>query len=135
MRATLPRIRIDHMLDLCWKFFTPLALATIIVTMLVDKSVTAVLPNADAWARSGILFLANLLLGWATIGLLAASARKMRLAEAGTATAGHGSPHGEVPHGEAPHNDGPSAEQSASGGHDEHAPTDAHAPTHPAPVH
>ena len=58
---------------------------TIIITMLVDKSVSAVLPNADAWARGGILFLANLLLGWATVTLLASSARKMRLAEEGPA--------------------------------------------------
>ncbi len=117
MRATLPRLRIDHMLDLCWKFFTPLALASIIVTMLVDKSLTTLLPNADAWARGGILFLANVLLGWATVSLLAASARKMRLAEEGGATgAGHDAP---------------------GDGHDEHAPMDAHAPAHAsqAPAH
>lgn len=102
MRATLPRIRIDHMLDLCWKFFTPLALTTIIVTMLVDKSVMAVLPSADAWARGGILFLANLLLGWATISLLAASARKMRLAEEGVAKVdGHDDAHGQGEHADA----------------------------------
>lgn len=115
MRATLPRIRIDHMLDLCWKFFTPLALAAIIVTMLVDKSLTTLLPNADAWARGGILFLANLLLAWAVVSLLAASARKMRKAEEGGADSGHAAHHAEAH------------------GHAEHA--EAHAPAHPAPAH
>lgn len=119
MRATLPRIRIDHMLDLCWKFFTPLALGTIIVTMLVDKSVTAVLPNADVWARGGILFLANLLLGWATVTVLAASARKLRLAEEGAAGTGPDA------HGDAP--------QADAHGSAEHA--DPHASAHPAPAH
>jgi NADH-quinone oxidoreductase subunit H len=123
MRATLPRIRIDHMLDLCWKFFTPLALAVIIVTMLVDKSVTALLPNADVWARGGILFLANVLLAWATVSLLASSARRMRKAEEAPTDSGHDA-HGEAHHGDTP-------------GHEEHAPADAHAPTHAsrAPAH
>jgi len=32
VRGTLPRFRSDHLMDMGWKFLTPLALANIIVT-------------------------------------------------------------------------------------------------------
>jgi NADH-quinone oxidoreductase subunit H len=118
MRATLPRIRIDHMLDLCWKFFTPLALAAIVVTMLVDKGIVANIPNANAWVRGAIHLLANVLLAWATVNLLASSARKMRAAEE--------TPAGHADHGHAEHN-GPGEHSDSHG--------DAHAHHAPAPAH
>jgi NADH-quinone oxidoreductase subunit H len=37
IKYSLPRIRIDHMLSFNWKFLTPLALATMIVTAVMDK--------------------------------------------------------------------------------------------------
>jgi len=37
IRYSLPRIRIDHMLNLNWKFLTPLALAALIATAIMDK--------------------------------------------------------------------------------------------------
>jgi len=37
VRSTLPRIRIDHMLALNWKFLTPLSLALLILTAIVEK--------------------------------------------------------------------------------------------------
>ena len=37
IKYSLPRIRIDHMLSLNWKFLTPLALAAMMVTAIMDK--------------------------------------------------------------------------------------------------
>src|SRR6185503_4413711 len=59
MRSALPRIRIDHMLDLNWKFLVPVSLAAIVVTIVVDKLIP---PGFNDWARSGVLFLSNLVL-------------------------------------------------------------------------
>lgn len=38
VRSTLPRIRIDHMLAFNWKFLTPLSLALLVVTAILDKA-------------------------------------------------------------------------------------------------
>jgi len=104
LRATLPRIRIDHMLDLNWKFLTPVSLGAVVFTIVADKLIPL---GAAPWFRAGVLFLANLLLGWITFWLLSGSARRMRQAEEG-GEAGHGEEHG--------------------GQAEEHAP--AHAPAH-----
>ncbi|MEP7357723.1 MAG: NADH-quinone oxidoreductase subunit NuoH, partial [Anaerolineales bacterium] len=80
MRSALPRIRIDHMLDLNWKFLVPVSLATIVVTIVVDKLVP---PGFNDWARSGVLFLANLVLAWVVFWVLSASARRLRALEEG----------------------------------------------------
>ncbi|MCL5428551.1 MAG: NADH-quinone oxidoreductase subunit NuoH [Chloroflexi bacterium] len=37
VRSTLPRIRIDHMLAFNWKFLTPLSLALLVMTAILDK--------------------------------------------------------------------------------------------------
>ena len=108
IRSAMPRIRIDHMLDLCWKFFTPLALAAIIVTMLADK----LMPGANAYVRGAVLLGANLLLVWLTVQMLSASARKLRAKEEGAAPS-----HGDHSH---------------EAAHDEHGHA---ADVHPAPAH
>ena len=108
LRATLPRIRIDHMLDLNWKFFTPVALGAVVCTMITDKLIPT---GVSPWVRGGGLFLANLILGWLTFFLLSGAARKMRQEEEG-AGEGHASHAEEI-------------------GHDAHAPAEAHA----APAH
>ena len=38
VKYSLPRIRIDHMLNFNWKFLTPLALALVMVTAMLDKA-------------------------------------------------------------------------------------------------
>jgi NADH-quinone oxidoreductase subunit H len=40
MRAALPRFRIDQVMNLNWKILTPMALAAVILTALVDKLIT-----------------------------------------------------------------------------------------------
>ena len=112
MRSALPRIRIDHMLDLNWKFLTPLALSSIVFVALADKAIQPWLqtlqPGFAPWARGGVLFLVNLLLVFVTYLLLSGSARRMRRAEA-AASAGHGGAAGP--------------------------PEEAHAPAHTATAH
>ncbi|PKN84601.1 MAG: NADH-quinone oxidoreductase subunit NuoH, partial [Chloroflexi bacterium HGW-Chloroflexi-7] len=58
IRFTLPRFRIDQMMALNWKILTPLALVTLLVTALVDKSI----PHEMTLVRIGALVIVNVLL-------------------------------------------------------------------------
>jgi len=61
VRSTLPRIRIDHMLAFNWKFLTPLSLALLVMTAILDKAF------GDTGLRFPILLAGNVLvvlLGW-----------------------------------------------------------------------
>ncbi|OGO24965.1 MAG: hypothetical protein A2W33_01455 [Chloroflexi bacterium RBG_16_52_11] len=79
IKYSLPRIRIDQMLNFNWKFLTPLALTVLIVTALLDK----VLPRDNMlWYSLGML-LANLVIIWVTLLILHSRARveRKRVAE------------------------------------------------------
>jgi NADH-quinone oxidoreductase subunit H len=115
MRTALPRIRIDHMLDLNWKFLVPTSLAVIVVTIVVDKLIQQAGITND-WARSGLLFLANVVLALAIFGLLSRSARRLRAQEEAGEAGGHGAGHALTAH------DAPAEAEAA------HSP-------HPAPAH
>ncbi len=41
VKYSLPRIRIDHMLDFNWKLLTPLALVLVMATAILDKALIA----------------------------------------------------------------------------------------------
>jgi NADH-quinone oxidoreductase subunit H len=69
-RAMIPRIRIDHLLNLAWKFLVPLALVNLMVVGLVDKLV------ADGLVQNIALLVANVVVAIVAIGLLALSGRK-----------------------------------------------------------
>lgn len=56
VRATLPRIRIDHMLAFNWKFLTPLSLALLVLTAIVEKAF-----EGNAW-RVPALLIGNLVI-------------------------------------------------------------------------
>ncbi|MCX6055799.1 MAG: NADH-quinone oxidoreductase subunit NuoH [Chloroflexi bacterium] len=58
IRFSLPRFRIDQMMDLNWKIMTPLALLTLLVTAVVDKSI----PHELLLLRIGALLVANILI-------------------------------------------------------------------------
>jgi NADH-quinone oxidoreductase subunit H len=88
MRTALPRIRIDHMLDLNWKFLVPTSLSVIVVTIVVDKLIQTAGISND-WARSGLLFLANVILALAIFGVLSRSARRLRAQEEEGEGGGH----------------------------------------------
>jgi len=68
IRISMPRLRIDQMLNFNWKFLTPLALILLVVTAVVDKAIFAIAPAlnlldiAIPWVRAGVHLLMNLLI-------------------------------------------------------------------------
>lgn len=58
LRFTLPRLRIDQMMNVNWKFLTPLSLATLVVTAIVDK----LIPASPVLLRVGGLIVVNIVL-------------------------------------------------------------------------
>ncbi len=66
IRAAMPRFRIDQMMDLNWKLLTPLSLAVVIVTALVDKAI----PGGWNLLKVAAILLANVLVFLATNGLM-----------------------------------------------------------------
>ncbi|MGQ0602731.1 MAG: NADH-quinone oxidoreductase subunit NuoH [Anaerolineales bacterium] len=78
-RATLPRIRIDHMLDLNWKFLVPLSVASIIITMVVTKATEAL--NLGEWGGALVLFVVNVAVLWAALTWANAQAGRVRRKE------------------------------------------------------
>jgi NADH-quinone oxidoreductase subunit H len=76
IRISMPRLRIDQMLNFNWKFLTPLALVLLIVTAIVEKSFIVIVPGlnlSDAiipWVRAGIHLLVNLIIILITIQIL-----------------------------------------------------------------
>jgi NADH-quinone oxidoreductase subunit H len=74
IKYSLPRIRIDHMLNFNWKFLTPLSLVVLIVTAIIHK----VMESSNFWAYAAVMLAANILIGWVTLQILRARARKER---------------------------------------------------------
>ena len=69
LRITMPRLRIDQMLNFNWKFLTPLALVLLICTALVEKILQS--SGLDSlWLRSAIYLGMNIVIIWVTIEIL-----------------------------------------------------------------
>ncbi|MFC2042546.1 NADH-quinone oxidoreductase subunit NuoH [Chloroflexota bacterium] len=66
IRYSLPRIRIDHMLNLNWKFLTPLALVALIATAVMDK----ILINASPRGYSVGMLIMNIVIILLTLTIL-----------------------------------------------------------------
>jgi len=65
LRFSMPRVRIDQLLDLNWKFLTPLALAAVCTTAVVDKLAGVLALNRTGMhvaANAGLLLLTLLAL-------------------------------------------------------------------------
>jgi NADH-quinone oxidoreductase subunit H len=81
LRATLPRIRIDQMLNLNWKFLTPLMILNLIGVALVDKGLRAAGVSGGMWAAGLFLFNVAMLIGALALpGYLGRRARMAALA-------------------------------------------------------
>ena len=78
IRVTVPRVRIDQMNDLNWKFLVPLSLAVLVMTALVDKLIPV---DFSAGSRSLILFLVNIVIVVATLLVLRGVSRKEQAAQ------------------------------------------------------
>ncbi|MEM7031256.1 MAG: NADH-quinone oxidoreductase subunit NuoH [Chloroflexota bacterium] len=70
-RGTLPRFRIDHLLDFGWKFLVPVSLINLVITILVVKLTQQADPTVGALAGplGGIPFLQPILLLVTNLGL------------------------------------------------------------------
>ncbi len=66
IRISMPRLRIDQMLNFNWKFLTPTALVLLVLTAIVDKAFYILLPSlnlveaAVPWLRGGVHLLLNI---------------------------------------------------------------------------
>lgn len=78
VRGTLPRVRIDQMLNFNWKFMVPLTLAMVLVVAVLDKLLPA---SMSAVSRGGVHLLSNVLLAIATLEILRWQGRKQRAAQ------------------------------------------------------
>ena len=80
VKYTVPRLRIDHMLDLNWKFLTPLALVLLMVTAVMDKFLVNTLGFESLSSGYSIgMFIANIVVGWITLVVVRKYARDARV--------------------------------------------------------
>lgn len=78
IRGTLPRIRIDQMLNFNWKFLVPLTLVLIMVVALILK----LLPeDANQWGVAGLMFGVNIIVGLIALEMVRRRAREIRQQE------------------------------------------------------
>lgn len=66
VKYSLPRIRIDHMLEFNWKFLTPLILAMVMITAVLDKLLGE--PGTALYVLG--MLIANILVIWITLTIL-----------------------------------------------------------------
>ncbi len=77
IRATLPRVRIDQMLDFNWKFLVPLSLVLVLTVAVVDKLIPA---GTSEWGRAITHLTSNVVVGLATLEILRRRGRQLRQA-------------------------------------------------------
>jgi NADH-quinone oxidoreductase subunit H len=81
IKYSLPRIRIDHMLNLNWKFLVPLSLVVLMVTAIADKALRDAAVTPVVYLL--VMILLNVLMAWAALSLTRrfARAERRRVAE------------------------------------------------------
>lgn len=72
IRGSLPRFRIDQMIDINWKILTPVSLVLVLLTALIDKG----LGFSSLFLRYAVLFVLNIGLGVLVIQIAAKQVKK-----------------------------------------------------------
>jgi NADH-quinone oxidoreductase subunit H len=83
VRGTFPRIRIDHLLALAWKFLVPLALVNLMIVGLVDKLVEGALLTAVVLLSANVVEAVVVLVILSLVGRKTRSRRLQRLTRSG----------------------------------------------------
>ena len=114
IRGTLPRVRVDQILNFNWKFLVPLSLVLVFAVAIVDKLIPE---GTGVVARMSIHLALNLLLALGTLQLLRRKGRQVREAMSGGDGPGgrevlHDS---HIPAGHGPADHGPAAPEPAHG--------------------
>lgn len=78
IRGTLPRFRIDQLLNFNWKFMVPLTLVLLLSVALLDRLIVDYLPGVGEAGRAGIHFASNIVIGFAGLEVLRRAARRQR---------------------------------------------------------
>ncbi|MCP4421192.1 MAG: NADH-quinone oxidoreductase subunit NuoH [Chloroflexi bacterium] len=78
IRGTLPRFRIDQMLNFNWKFMVPLSLVILLTVAFLDKLLMGLIPNITDGGRAAIHLASNLIIGFASLELLRKAAHRQR---------------------------------------------------------
>ena len=89
IKYTMPRIRIDKMMDLNWKFLVPFSFVLVMYVALMHALLSDFRASEGTmWIYSWGMFLSNILLGWVTLEVLRRSASKERVKVEGAAVEG-----------------------------------------------
>jgi NADH-quinone oxidoreductase subunit H len=83
VRGTFPRIRIDHLLALAWKFLVPLALVNLMIVGLVDKLVEGALLTAVVLLAANVVEAVVVLVILSLVGRKTRSKRLQRITRPG----------------------------------------------------
>ncbi len=83
VRATLPRFRIDQLLDFNWKLMVPLSLVLLFVVVLLNKAIDVYAPGITEFGRMSIHLLSNVIIGIVVLEIMRRRARRKREAEEG----------------------------------------------------
>jgi NADH-quinone oxidoreductase subunit H len=83
IRGTLPRFRIDQLLNFNWKFMVPLTLVLLLSVALLDRLIVDYLPGVGEAGRAGIHFASNIVIGFAGLEVMRSVARRQRQQQTG----------------------------------------------------
>ena len=85
VRGTLPRLRIDQVMDFCWKFLIPISLVLLVLMILADKIAASLIPGytlvggfVEMLPRAATLLIVNLVVGAAALGWVMRQGRRER---------------------------------------------------------